>query len=482
MLRVLMVGDDDVAAELTLRTLESAGLPCTCEHAHSEGELRAALGRGADLILADGSGHGLDAMTALSMAKDTQPTTPFIIVSGDFSEAVVQRARAGGATDYIAKTDLQRLPGIVRAAIPAKTQTLKRAPDPLHRNGASADIGNSAEHLLQRQAALELALKEKDGSALSNLLSQTPPAPAALVMIESTAVRERYRKVLHTVDIDVDLAADMSDALSRLASRTHALLLTDRPDLIRQARDLRAGTATHMILINGVSEASTAAGLRAGANEVMPQEPGGEQFWAQMSIARRIVSFAAALQSAITDNRLLSSVDELTRVGNRSYFEHQWSREVKRALRYARPLSLVLCDIDHFKSINDQHGHLTGDSVLTEFGERLTQGLRLGEDWVARIGGEEFAIVLPETGRFEAIAIAERLRQHVAASVFLGSSLALAITASFGCCSLAARAAPLPVIPQEMLRVADEALYKSKRSGRNCVTEGLLETAARRES
>jgi diguanylate cyclase (GGDEF)-like protein len=174
---------------------------------------------------------------------------------------------------------------------------------------------------------------------------------------------------------------------------------------------------------------------------------------------------------------LLSTVDELTRVGNRRYFDHQWSREVTRAVRSQRPLSLVICDIDRFKSINDRFGHAVGDAVLTEFGERLTHGLRLGEDWVARIGGEEFAVVLPETGRFQALAIAERLRERVSQTPFISSTHALPVTASFGFCSLQRAAPNISGLKDNLLLAADAACYDSKRSGRNRVTEGRLPAA-----
>jgi two-component system cell cycle response regulator len=218
--------------------------------------------------------------------------------------------------------------------------------------------------------------------------------------------------------------------------------------------------------------------MRAGANDVMPEEGRGEQFWAHLTMARRIVSFAASLQSAITDNRLLSTIDELTRVGNRHYFEHQWPREVAGAVRFRRPLSLIMCDIDHFKAINDRHGHRVGDAVLTEFGDRITRGLRLGSDWVARVGGEEFAIVLPDTGRLQALVIAERLREIINATKFLSSELALPVTASFGFCSLEDFEQRSPELGEQIVKWADGALYESKRSGRNCVSETLVQIGA----
>ena len=112
--------------------------------------------------------------------------------------------------------------------------------------------------------------------------------------------------------------------------------------------------------------------LRAGANDCMPDEARGEQFWAHLTTARRIVSLAASLQLALTDNRILSTIDEPTRCGSRRFFEHQFPREVARAVRLRRPLALVTCDIDHFKNINDSHGHPVGDDVLREFADRIT--------------------------------------------------------------------------------------------------------------
>ncbi len=174
----------------------------------------------------------------------------------------------------------------------------------------------------------------------------------------------------------------------------------------------------------------------------MSGEARGEQFWAQLTVARRIVSFADSLRSAVTDNQLLSTIDDLTRVGNRRYFDHQWAREVTRAVRSQRPMSLVICDIDHFKSINDRFGHAVGDAVLTEFGDRLTQGLRLGEDWVA---ADRRRRVCGRVARNRPLPGA----RHRGAPARAGQSdtvhelvrMSLPVTASFGFCSLQ-RAAP----------------------------------------
>ncbi len=398
MLRLLIIEDDELAAELMLGSLLAAGLPCACERVQSEVEFRAALEHSPDLILSDSNVPGFAGLAALTIAKDERPAIPFIFVSGHMSEAAVRRARDGGALDFVAKADLGRLPDVVRSALQPHSDTSPGALNQPPGDARHGDAGRSAQYLLQRQEALEKAVEDQTPSGLSSLLRRTPPSPAALVMIESDAIRERYVKLLGTADVQADVAVDPSAALRLLNEKIHALLFTDRLELIAHARQLDAGSATHMVFVTNPGAAGRSEGLRAGANDVMPEEARGEDFWAQMTVARRIVSFADSLRSAVTDNQLLSTIDELTRVGNKRYFEHQWSREVARAVRSQRPLSLLICDIDHFKAINDQYGHPAGDAVLSEFGERLTRGLRLGEDWVARIGGEEFAIVLPETG------------------------------------------------------------------------------------
>jgi diguanylate cyclase (GGDEF)-like protein len=469
MLRFVIIEDDESAAELTLRSLSAAGLECAMERVGTEVEFRSALTRTPDVILSDSNVPGFDGMAALTIAKAERPAVPFIFLSGHMSDSAMRRARAGGATDCLSKSELQRLPRVVRSVLNGRPEGAAEA-----ETQEESAVERSAQYLLQRQEVLEESEEGPGSSGLSGLLRRTPPSPAALLMIDSPEIRERYLKVLGMADVATEIAHDAPDALVRLADKIHALLFTDRLDLIKQVRQLAAGSATHVVFIGTDARSEY---LRAGANDVMSGEARGEQFWAQLTVARRIISFADSLRSAVTDNQLLSTVDELTRVGNRRYFDHQWSREVTRAVRSGRPISLVICDIDHFKSINDRFGHAVGDAVLTEFGERLTQGLRLGEDWVARIGGEEFAVVLPETGRFQALAIAERLRERISQMPFMSSTLSLPITASFGYCSLQRAAPNIPGLKDNLLLAADAAMYDSKRAGRNRITEGRSPTA-----
>jgi two-component system cell cycle response regulator len=290
-------------------------------------------------------------------------------------------------------------------------------------------------------------------------------------MIKDVSVRERYVKLLLNAHIATEIATDSTDATVQLTTHIHALLFTDQLDLIRAVRQLSAGAATHVVFVGSVDSTAISEALRAGANDAMSSEARGEQFWAQLTMARRIVSFASSLRSAVTDNRILSTIDALTRCGNRRYFEQQFPQEVARAQRLRRPLALLMCDIDHFKAINDRYGHQLGDEVLREVGDRLVRGLRMGEDWVARIGGEEFAIVLPETGRFKGLAVAGRLCNGIRASAFGTSAGPLAVTASFGVCGIHNVAPDVTDLRSRMIAAADGALYQSKREGRNRVTD-----------
>jgi two-component system cell cycle response regulator len=224
------------------------------------------------------------------------------------------------------------------------------------------------------------------------------------------------------------------------------------------------------VFVNHGDERSTSEALRAGANDSLSSEARGELFWAHLTTVRRIVSLASSLQLALTDNRILSTIDELTRCASRRFFERQFPREVERANRLAHPLALIMADIDHFKAINDTHGHQVGDEVLREFTDRLTHDLRQRADWLARVGGEEFAVVLPETNESEALMIAQRLCNRVSASPVVTTAGSLTVTASFGAFARSDARGGNPPVAEDFVRRADDALYESKRAGRNRVT------------
>lgn len=470
MVRVLVLEDDAAAAESSCRTLTQAGLACSFERVESESEFRRALERSPDLILSDSNVPGFDGLSALAVVQAKSPDIPFIFVTGNGDPAAAKTARDRGACGFVPKADLGRLADVVRSALGGHTGVARDRHPNRRKSEADVDASSTATYLIERQAILDRALSHEDQSALSNVLRRHPPVPVALLVLGSEEVRARFVKWLLNANIEVEPVASTTEALASLEARTHALLFTDQLDLVQAMRQLHAGSATHVVYVDVGGTVSAREALRRGANDCMPAEAGGEEFWAHLTTARRIASLSAALQLALTDNRILSTIDELTRCGSRRFFEHEFPREVERAVRLRRSLSLVMCDIDHFKSVNDSHGHEVGDEVLREFAARLTHGLRLGEDWVARVGGEEFAIVLPEVTTPKALLVAQRLCERVALTPCPTATGPLRITGSFGISGFAPHRGDRQASPRALIRAADAALYESKRAGRNRVT------------
>ena len=176
----------------------------------------------------------------------------------------------------------------------------------------------------------------------------------------------------------------------------------------------------------------------------------------------------AELERLVDEVHQLSRTDALTGCLNRRAIDERLPAEVERAQRYGRPLAVVFADVDHFKQINDGLGHAAGDEVLCHVANTCRAALRNEVDWLARFGGEEFLIVLPETGLDAAVAIAERLRQAIAATpADAGNGQAVHLTASFGATSYRPGESA-----QDLLARADAWLYQAKTDGRNRLVSG----------
>ena len=159
----------------------------------------------------------------------------------------------------------------------------------------------------------------------------------------------------------------------------------------------------------------------------------------------------------------MTIVDGLTQISNKRYTMEALEREISRARRHLRPLSVVMFDIDHFKHINDNYGHLAGDYVLKELATLCRSRLR-PDDVLGRYGGEEFCAVLPETGLSGSAAIAEDLRLRIEERSFTFEGETIPVAVSLGCAELAGDMDLMGII-----RSADEKLYEAKRGGRNRV-------------
>jgi diguanylate cyclase (GGDEF)-like protein len=178
----------------------------------------------------------------------------------------------------------------------------------------------------------------------------------------------------------------------------------------------------------------------------------------------RVRDRTAALSEANTQLEKLAVTDSLTNVLNRRALFALLQREIERAQRHQRGLAVIMLDVDHFKAINDRHGHGVGDVVLRHVVAKTTQVIR-GTDTMARYGGEEFVLVAPETDRADAVQLAERMRDVLRSSEVAVNHDALHVTASFGVAVLYADDDQ----PEQILRRADEALYAAKTAGRDRV-------------
>jgi diguanylate cyclase (GGDEF)-like protein len=172
-----------------------------------------------------------------------------------------------------------------------------------------------------------------------------------------------------------------------------------------------------------------------------------------------------------------AQVDALTGLHNRAYLDDRLASEIAQARRTARPLSLVMIDLDHFKSLNDGYGHPFGDLVLQRVGDLLSRSTR-PRDSACRYGGEELTLILPETSLDDAHGVAERLRVQLHALGLAPRGKEVAITASFGVSELSSMAnGGLDVAPRDLVAAADQALYAAKHGGRDQVRCHTLPSA-----
>jgi diguanylate cyclase (GGDEF)-like protein len=205
--------------------------------------------------------------------------------------------------------------------------------------------------------------------------------------------------------------------------------------------------------------------LGQGASDYVTKPFDTGELIARVKVQLKIKTLQDELKKSNEMLKRLSNTDPLTNLYNRRYMMTMLEKELLRAERKGWPLSLAMIDIDHFKQVNDHHGHLQGDHVLASVARFTQLGLRR-YDFAARYGGEEFVITLPETSHADALMIAERVRRQVALHQFSDRLRQLQVTVSIG---VATYPADGITSVDDLLREADEALYRAKAAGRNRV-------------
>ena len=267
------------------------------------------------------------------------------------------------------------------------------------------------------------------------------------------------------------------DAIRLLRKRFFSLVITDwimpHMDGFEFCKTIRRyefeGYVYIILLTAKDSKNDVINGLKAGADDYLIKPVDPAELFARLNTAKRIITLEHSLRKRNKEITLLSITDHLTRVYNRGYLNDHLVTVLKYAFRYNHPLAIMICDIDHFKKVNDQYGHQTGDMVLKKFADCLKQTLRDGADWLARYGGEEFIIVMPETELTGALIAAERHRRRIAEMVIESGSEnePIRITASFGVACILPSKKGKKINMETLIEEADKCLYLAKKEGRN---------------
>ncbi|HKY36216.1 MAG TPA: diguanylate cyclase [Polyangiaceae bacterium] len=270
----------------------------------------------------------------------------------------------------------------------------------------------------------------------------------------------------------VTLARDGESALQALKADSELRLLVvdwvmPKKDGIEVCKAIRSGPQepyVYIVLLTAKDDKSDIiAGLDAGADDYLVKPCNPLELKVRLRAGRRVIELQEQLVKARESLRFEAMHDSLTGLLNRGAVLEQLNKELVRASRRGSPVAVLMGDLDHFKNINDEHGHAAGDVVLREAARRLKVGVR-AYDSVGRLGGEEFIAVLPECDAKTGLSVATRLcrslaetpTQYGAASITHSISLGVAATDQFG----SARG-------DELIRAADAALYRAKHAGRS---------------
>ena len=289
---------------------------------------------------------------------------------------------------------------------------------------------------------------------------------SVLVVDDDPDKRMLLTVALQMAGYEVRTANDGEQGLVAVESFQPDLIITDvmmpKMDGYELARRIRANPQTRFLpIIIQTAARNDAQDLRRGSEVgALGYITDPTDIDLLLARARTLLDFKRYLDTCEEE----AFTDHLTGLANRRLFERQLAREVSRTLRYSRPFCLLLLDIDNFKQVNDTHGHDAGDEAIRRLSLTLQAGTR-GIDLAARIGGEEFAVILPETDFEGGVDVAERLRIAISEMEIPNVGR---ITASFGVAEFPLSAAT----GRELITVADAALYEAKRGGRDRVERG----------
>lgn len=300
-----------------------------------------------------------------------------------------------------------------------------------------------------------MTIDGKDNSPLTVLVIEDHPDQRDLLAI--VLKREGYQVIT---------AANGLEALEKLETENVQIALSDimmpKMDGFELIKRIRANPALkniYLILITArIQEGDRVRGLDLGADDYITKPFSFSELLARVRVGTRVVQYQQHLEHQ-------SQIDSLTGLFNRRAFEKKIHEEFERSKRYHNPLSVLIFDLDNFKSINDTYGHHGGDAALVKISETLREMTRQS-DFSARFGGEEFVMILPETDQENALQVANKIHGAVRSSSFGTTNRPFALTVSIGVSSSSTR--PYSTW-REMLDDADRAMYLAKNTGKDRV-------------
>jgi two-component system cell cycle response regulator len=404
-----------------------------------------------DVVLLDIMMPGMDGFEVCRRLKTDPVTSHIPVVMVTALDQVSDRIRGleAGADDFLTKpvNDLQLMTR-VRSLVRLKTLT--------------------DELRLRASTTRTIGIEELFGN-------RQPPAdrPSVLLIDEQPASIERFEQILRS-SCDLDVVSDPQKGFFDAAEGGHDVVIVSTGfqnfDALRLCSQLRSLDRTRFLPIVLVAteneQERVLRGLELGINDYLIRPVDQQELLARLRTQARRKRYNDELRASVTETMEMAVIDGLTGLHNRRYLDSHLQTLFDRSVARRRPLSLMITDIDHFKSINDTWGHDGGDRVLREFAGRLRRNVR-GIDLACRYGGEEFVVVMPDTGPEIAEKVAERIRTEIAGAPFVVSEdgKAVEVTVSVGVSSRNAYAESV----QSLMKRADTALYEAKTGGRNRV-------------
>ena len=406
-----------------------------------------------DIVLLDVMMPGMDGFEVCRRLKGDPAThhIPIVLVTALDQAADRVRGLEAGAEDFLTKP-------IDEIALIARVRSLNRLKVVLDELRSRAATSTT---LGMPDPALDAMRADIDGARV-------------LVVEDRLAASRQIAETLAASHLVVDAESDPQEALFRGAEGDYDLFVVSLGlqghDGLRLCSQLRSLERTRQVPILMVAEPEDRQrllrGLDLGVNDYLLRPIDRNELIARARTQLRRKSYADRLRNNVQASIELAIVDTLTSLHNRRYFNTNFTALMDQAARRHRSLSLMILDIDHFKRVNDTHGHDAGDNILKTFAARIRNVIR-ASDLICRLGGEEFAVLMPDTTLEVGARIAERVRKCIDSTPFALSigQPAMSVTVSIG---LAERRADTD--PEALMRRADAALYRSKGGGRNRVT------------